>query len=313
MVSKQAQNKNRVLNRAIAAAVAVWVLLLAAFGAYYYLDRYTQTSVPMVDKQVEALEQAVRSDPSNLNARVQLASSYLDKNLPDQAISQAEAVLKSHPDHQGALFVAGKAYLAKKDDNKVIEYFQKVANLNKDNQYANFNPDLSLVHYELGQIYLKRAQYDKAVDEFQAVVQADAGDADAFFGLGEVFQGQQKWDLAVEAYRSALRLDPEYAACYQGLKVVYEKKGLKDNQTYAEAMILYTQGEYAKAIDQLQTVVKALPKLGEAYLGLGMSQEKLGRKDEAVKNYQKALELDPTDRAAKQGLGRLTTGTSGSS
>ncbi|MCL5962066.1 MAG: tetratricopeptide repeat protein [Chloroflexi bacterium] len=303
--------ENKVLNRAIIVAAVVWILLLGGFGAFYYMDRYTQTSTPILDTRIQALEQAVRSDPSNLNARVELAAAYLDKNMVDQAIEQGEAVLKSEPSHQGALFVTGKAYLVAKNEDKVVQYFQRIEDLNKDNQYANFNKDLGVVHYELGGIYLKRTQYDKAVEEFKAAAAADSADADAFFGLGQALMGQQKYDLAIEAYWSTLRLDPEYAPPYEALRVAYEKKGLKDYQAYAEAMLLYTQGDYALAVDQLATVIKSLPNFDKAYLGLGMGQEKLGHKEEAVKAYQKALELDPTDRAARQGLGRLTTGGTG--
>jgi|GEM_PF-1335223 Tfp pilus assembly protein PilF len=45
--------------------------------------------------------------------------------------------------------------------------------------------------------------------------------------------------------------------------------------------------------------------LGEVYARKGLCWEKLGSPDEARKAYRKALESDPSNRAAREGLGRL--------
>ena len=296
---------NRALNRAIAVVAAAWILLAGGFGLYYYSDRYGHASLPIVDRGIEQMAQILEADPSDLDARAELALYFLEGKMLDDAIEQSEAVLLVKPDHQGALFVAGKAYLAKENEDKSAEYFGRIVELNKENQYARFDWKLGIVHYDLGNIFLKRGQYARAEGEFQALLMADRTDADAYFGLGQSLMEQQKLDLAIEAFRSALRLDPEHGQFYEGLKEACDRKGLKDYAAFARAMLLYTQGNCDEALAELQRVAEALPEYSEVHRALGMSYERIGKRDEAVRAYRRALELDPGDRASEQGLKRL--------
>ena len=47
------------------------------------------------------------------------------------------------------------------------------------------------------------------------------------------------------------------------------------------------------------------PKLAGSWLIRALALEKAGRRDQALEDYRKALELDPTNAMAHQGLERL--------
>jgi tetratricopeptide (TPR) repeat protein len=74
---------------------------------------------------------------------------------------------------------------------------------------------------------------------------------------------------------------------------------------YTKARTLIDAGSYADAIPLLQKVVVAKPKSADAFNYLGYSHRKIGQFDAAIKNYQRALELQPKHLGANEYLGEL--------
>ena len=71
----------------------------------------------------------------------------------------------------------------------------------------------------------------------------------------------------------------------------------------AEYMIKGEQ--YAEAIPILQKVVADNPRDTDAWNYLGFASRKLGRKEEALGYYEKALKIDPKHKGANEYLGEL--------
>jgi tetratricopeptide (TPR) repeat protein len=71
----------------------------------------------------------------------------------------------------------------------------------------------------------------------------------------------------------------------------------------AEYMIKGEQ--YAEAIPLLQKVVADNPRDADAWNYLGFASRKLGKLDEALGYYEKALKLDPRHKGAHEYLGEL--------
>lgn len=63
------------------------------------------------------------------------------------------------------------------------------------------------------------------------------------------------------------------------------------------------QNNYEKAAEQFSEVVQDNPRDADALNMLAYSQRKLGRLDEAIANYKKALEIRPRFPAAREYLG----------
>ena len=74
---------------------------------------------------------------------------------------------------------------------------------------------------------------------------------------------------------------------------------------YTKARTLIDAGSYADAIPLLEKVVVAQPKSADAFNHLGYSHRKIGQIDAAIKNYQRALELQPKHLGANEYLGEL--------
>lgn len=74
---------------------------------------------------------------------------------------------------------------------------------------------------------------------------------------------------------------------------------------YAKARALIDAGNYSDAIPLLEKVVAAKPNSADAFNYLGYSHRKVGQIDEALKYYNRALELQPRHLGANEYLGEL--------
>ena len=116
---------------------------------------------------------------------------------------------------------------------------------------------------------------------------------------------------AEKSYRKALEFDSAFAMAYYGLAfikwwlVTPEKKELiakavkySDNVSQKEKYYIKTleasvSGDYAQAIEQLQTIVERYPEEKIAFYWLGDIYYSMRQFEEAVRQYTKAIEIDP--------------------
>ena len=62
-----------------------------------------------------------------------------------------------------------------------------------------------------------------------------------------------------------------------------------------------------RACGCFEAIVKRFPDSADAHFNLANTENEIGRGDDAVKNYRKAIELDPDHSAARENLGRAYT------
>jgi Flp pilus assembly protein TadD len=87
--------------------------------------------------------------------------------------------------------------------------------------------------------------------------------------------------------------------------VASSKKEEQRETDFQKAEYMVKGEQYAEAIPLLQKVVADNPRDADAWNYLGFATRKLGRKEEALGYYQKALALDPKHKGANEYLGEL--------
>jgi tetratricopeptide (TPR) repeat protein len=78
---------------------------------------------------------------------------------------------------------------------------------------------------------------------------------------------------------------------------------LPGRAAFATAMASRLAGDYSKAVESLSTAINQSPENGTYYYWRGDAQVRLRRFDAAIADYNKALELQPGDRASQLGRG----------
>lgn len=293
----------------LAVILAVTVLTSAVlFGGYYYWDRYVHWGDQSpVERTVAQLEQAVKDNPNDPDARVALAEYYVKQNEYTKALGQVETVLKVYPEHEGALLLGGIVQVRLHQPAAAIPWLEKFVALRQASPWASSDQQLETAYYFLGDSSLKLQKFTEAVQALDAALVINPTDADALYLSGLAYAGLEQPVTALQRYQQAVRFVPDFTEAYAGMIEAYAALNQPDYVAYARGMQAFSLKDYATARTHLEFATQALPEFGPAYLGLGLTYEKLGEMKFALGAIQRALEINPEDFAAQQALGRLQT------
>ena len=76
----------------------------------------------------------------------------------------------------------------------------------------------------------------------------------------------------------------------------YANAKTTSNTSLASAIKMYKAGNYTQCYDALQGIVKRDPSNAVAYYYLAMTSAQIGKKDEAISNYEKVITLTPNSQ-----------------
>lgn len=126
-----------------------------------------------------------------------------------------------------------------------------------------------------GNEYAQAGDFESAITEYQAVLEADAENVSALTNLGVAYYSTGQLDLAVEQYETAIGIRPEDADIHSNLGAAYVQLG-----------------QFDKALDEYQRAVELKPDLPEAFFGLGVVHLQLGQVEDAIEAFERFQEHD---------------------
>jgi Tfp pilus assembly protein PilF len=161
-----------------------------------------------------AYEEIVRLQPrapETADALNNLGNIDREAGRPYDALAAFEGALAIRPRHVAAL--NGRA-LALQGVGRLEEAERELATA------LALDPASATTHSNLGNLYFRRNEYDRARDEYEIAVRLDPDHADAHNNLGSAYFLLGDRGSAEREYRSALRLDPESAGAKRNLAIV---------------------------------------------------------------------------------------------
>ncbi|MFC1709750.1 tetratricopeptide repeat protein [Candidatus Omnitrophota bacterium] len=164
---------------------------------------------------------------------------------------------------------------------------------NEDNLWlatAKTSPSSPNTHNNLGDVYSRRGDLERAASEFKLAIRIKPGYADAYHNLAHTYQRMGKILEAADSYQKAIHFNPNLWQSHQNLAGIY-----------------YQQKKFVLAKENLENAVKANPNNPGLLANLGIAYLALGEKVQAEDVFQQALSLDPDSQMAKKGLGLLKT------
>jgi tetratricopeptide (TPR) repeat protein len=151
-----------------------------------------------------------------------------------------------------------------------------------------------VAHNNLGFLFLRRGELDKAISEFQTALDIRSRNTQSHYNigaaliesnLGNALARNQRWDAAIDHLQEAVRLRPDYADAYFNL-----------------GSVLFQQGKIDQAIAQWQKTLAINPRDSEAHRNVADALRKQGKVKEAMSEYEQALNIAPEDSAALNNL-----------
>jgi tetratricopeptide (TPR) repeat protein len=142
-----------------------------------------------------------------------------------------------------------------------------------------------------GRKHFDAGEYKEAETCITRVLHQESGFADLLNMLGVIYHSQGRTDEAERSFEKALAINPNYTDAALNLSVIYNDKG-----KYNEAREIYSRAvnnsyedeEQEEGLDPFARgkISNMHAELGDAYFGLG-------RYSDAVREFERALDLSP--------------------
>ncbi|MDE0087346.1 MAG: crossover junction endodeoxyribonuclease RuvC [Candidatus Poribacteria bacterium] len=293
------------------------------------------------DRAIDKFQEAINREPIFIEAHCGLGRVHLAQGNLDEAENAAKKALglteNNHPDSQKLLdaikhYRSGRIFLSNREWYRAINKFQQ--SVNHESIFTN-------AHCELGRVHLAQGNSDAAESAAKKALKlmqnnhSDSQkllDAIKHYSSGCISLNNREWDRAIDKFQEAINREPIFIEAHCGLGRVHLAQGnldaaesaakealkLKINYPLAQELLRDVKKEYRdkgrsslrmrqydQAIAEFQRAVEIDPKFKDAHLGLGKTYLKLGDIETAEKEAKEALEVDDTCEHANKLLEKI--------
>ena len=154
-------------------------------------------------------------------------------------------------------------------------------------------PDYGPLLVRLAEVHFSSGELDQSRERYAQAVEADPESAEARYGLGRVLAAQQDWRRALPHLTKAVELAPDFGAAHYELAILY--RDLQDEENSRPHLRLYEQHKTAapRPNDPLMGDISRLKDTARDHLNAGVEFEAGGQIEAAIREHERALEIDP--------------------
>ena len=262
---------------------------------------------------IELYKQALALDPNLSGLQMNLGLAYFKSAQFPEAIRVFRSERKRHPDDPRLTILLGMSHYGMGDYLVASPYLE---------QAARREPQNLALRLTLAHSCLWSKQYDCVMTTYKEILALNAESAEADMLAGEALDAMGDAAGALAQFRAAVKANPQepnlhYAIGYllwtqsnYGEASREFQAELDHNADHAESWTYlgdcYLQtGDYQRAQAVLDKAVAVAPTSSMAHRDLGVAYAHSRRNDEAMREYLKAIELDPSDVAPHWRLAKL--------
>lgn len=209
-----------------------------------------------------------RSSPRDVDTWFLLSAAAGEQGKFDDVITYCNKVLSIDKTHARAYSNIGNALASTGQPEEAISHYKRAI------KYSPNDPD---IYNNLGNIHYMMGNLDKAEKYLIMAIEMQPDNGQAHHNLANVLYASHRPGDAISHFNKAIQLDP----------------ALKKDSLLGLASIHTRLLAFDSAIEHLQQVLHIDRECTDAYLGLGITYRHLGKLDDAMSIYQKALELTP--------------------
>jgi tetratricopeptide (TPR) repeat protein len=233
---------------------------------------YNLALVLLAKKQpAEAIPFLLRIHPPTIASQVNLTRAYLDTGKTAEGLKIAGELSAHNKDNVQVHFTLG-VLLAAEKQLRAAQLQLEQANL--------LQPQTFEILYNLGQVYLRNADYAKAELSLKRALNLKPDSSEALSLLAQVYSAQQKPVDALDLLVRAHKLAPE-----------------NTDVIYYLARVSMSQNYYEDSIPLLESGLKIAPQRVDLRAALGESYFMSGRAEKAIEEFKQLIEVDPTARS----------------
>ncbi|ADN01621.1 tetratricopeptide repeat protein [Spirochaeta thermophila] len=197
-----------------------------------------------------------------------------------------------------ALLEAGTKALEKREFMTARDNFNKVLDISLKDATRQRQHHATALAYT-AESYYEEGDVREAVSTAQEAIETDPNVWQSYYVLGKIYADNKNYPAAEEQFQKALKLNPRSAETLYELGKVQYMMGLslassdreRSRQKFNDARLSFT-----RCVDLKPTWVNA-------HYNLALTHERLGRRDDAQKEFLNVIALDPKNTAAYLKLG----------
>jgi tetratricopeptide (TPR) repeat protein len=245
------------------------------------------------DKAEEALRRALEAKPDAAETLCLLAQVYADQRKDLPALELLVRARKLAPQNTDVIFLMARLSMMQSFHEDAIPLLEEGVKI------APRRPDL---HAALGDCYFTAGKVDKAIQEFQTLIQLDpSARSYAFMGLCYRYLG--RYDEARKYLEEGLKIDPRNASCLYNLGYIEHNQGnnpaaekflqqaLQVNPGYDDALlematVRMAEKRFEEALPLLRRCAKITNKPAQVYYKLATAERALHQTEAAARDLK---------------------------
>jgi predicted O-linked N-acetylglucosamine transferase (SPINDLY family) len=188
-------------------------------------------------------------------------------------------------------------------------------------QALAIDPGTADVYSNLGNVYSDAQDFENASAAYHKALAIDPKHIDALFNLGNIAFKSQKFSIALESYQNALAVAPNHLGALNnyGLLLVNLREFEEAQKVYAHLLslkpdfidgivsysqLLFDNNKMPEAEDLIERSLPLVPQEHtlQLQLRLGAIRKELSKRADAMAAYRAALNLDPQNQEAINGV-----------
>jgi len=222
---------------------------------------------------MEAFKKVISLDPKSIEPYLKLAELSLYIKEYQQTLNYANGALKIDSKKTKAYFIKGFVYKETNDTARAISSFQTC--VEQEPQYYEAHMQLGILYaakknklalqyydnalrlkpnsiealYDRGMFYQEAEDYNKAMEDYNAILRIDPKNKEACFNLGYIHLAYLKvYRQAILHFTQAIRCDSNYLEAYYNRGISFENLGDIDHAAadYRKALAIYPKYELAR-------------------------------------------------------------------
>lgn len=256
---------------------------------------------------------AVRGSPDDPVAQYNLALNYMLQGADSRAIPLLEKVDGSLPGSVDVWNNLGLAFLQAGKSGRAEELFRRILDRDGGDVEARLN---------MGFVYCQRGEFEAADKIFNGLPERWRNSRTIHRGLAKVAASRKLYPEALAHLDRAIESDPAcYEAHREGVLVAMASLDFSRAIRHCQAIVrlrprdasgwdqlarLYgSMGQHEDALGAYGEVILLQPNFADHHYRMGHVLLRLGRAEEAVRRWQRVLELQPDHQGAREGLDQL--------
>ena len=234
---------------------AKWLLLLSVLAAFIAAERVSAMT------ELEQAQAVVERVPNSATARTTLAQELVEAKKYNEVIVMCDAAMRlGRPDFRTHMYLGIALTGIDKPESGMRELEQAYA----------IHPHDPQLRFHLAMGYIRRNQFDIALQHLQASVEMKRNDPVTRYNLGILHHAMGDDQAAIQCLKNVIRLNPEFSAAYRPL-----------------GEILLQQGEIASGLEAFREGLKVAPDDGALRQRIAKVRDEFSDERSSISNSER--------------------------